>query len=55
MAVPIGSTPVLQGEESAKWLKKVQEEEGKKLGLVPTPRLEELRQEILADARRNKK
>ena len=21
MAVPIGSTPVLQGEESAKWLK----------------------------------
>jgi len=53
MAVPIGSTPVLQGEESAEWLKKVQE--GKKLGLVPTPRLEELRQEILADARRNKK
>jgi hypothetical protein len=55
MAVPIGSTPSLTGEDSTKWWKRVQKEQNEKVSLVPTPKLEKLRQKILATAKKEKK
>lgn len=55
MAMPITPTPVLEGEEAEKFWSKVESEKDYKLDLVPTPKLEELRREILANAERRKK
>lgn len=55
MAAPIRSTPTLLGEESVAWAERVNEEQNKKVSLVPTPKLEQLRQEILAGATKRKK
>ncbi len=55
MAIPITPTPVLEGEEAEKFWSKVEAEKNQKLGLVPTPKLEQLRQEILINAKRGRK
>lgn len=55
MAIPITPTPVLEGEEAEKFWEKVEAEKNQKLSLVPTPKLEELRREILANAKRRSK
>jgi hypothetical protein len=55
MAIPITLTPVLEGEEAEKFWDKVESEKNQKLELVPTPKLEELRQEILRNAKRRQK
>ena len=55
MALPIGPTPVLEGEDAIKFLEKVNAEKDKKVSLRPTPKLEELRLKIIADAKRPKK
>lgn len=55
MAIPITPTPVLEGEEAEKFWDKVESEKNHKLELVPTPKLEELRQEILINAKRRQK
>jgi hypothetical protein len=55
MAVPIQPTPTLWGDESTTWWEQVEKEQSKKVPLVPTPKLEELRQEILASATKRKK
>lgn len=55
MAMPITPTPVLEGEEAEKFWNKVESEKSQKLELVPTPKLEGLRREILANAKRRQK
>jgi hypothetical protein len=55
MAIPITPTPVLEGEEAEKFWSKVEAEKDQKLALVPTPKLEELRREIVANAKRRQK
>lgn len=55
MAIPITPTPILEGEEAEKFWDKVESEKNRKLELVPTPKLEELRQEILSNAKRRQK
>lgn len=55
MAIPITPTPVLEGEEAEEFWNKVESEKDQKLDLVPTPKLEELRREILNNAKRRQK
>jgi hypothetical protein len=55
MAIPIAPTPVLEGEEAEKFWDKVELEKNRKLNLVPTPKLEELRKKILCNAKRRQK
>ena len=55
MALPIGPTPVLEEEKAVRFLEKVDREKDQKVSLRPTPKLEELRQKIIADANRPKK
>ncbi|MEW6349445.1 MAG: hypothetical protein AB1646_10320 [Thermodesulfobacteriota bacterium] len=55
MAIPIAPTPVLEGEEAEKFWSKVEAEKDQRVGLVPTPKLEELRREILINAKRRQK
>ncbi|MGB6068568.1 MAG: hypothetical protein WBG50_27485 [Desulfomonilaceae bacterium] len=55
MAIPITPTPVLEGEEAERFWNKVESEKNQKLELVPTPKLEEIRLEILNDAKRRQK
>lgn len=55
MAIPITPTPVLEDDEAEKFWNKVEAEKNQKLQLVPTPNLEDLRREILADADRRQK
>ena len=55
MAAPIGATPILEGKEAAEWWEKVEKEQDQKLSLVPTPKLEDLRKEIVASVYSKKK
>jgi len=55
MAIAIAPTPVLEGEEATNFWDKVLREQDHKVSVVPTPKLEALRQEILADVKRRKK
>lgn len=55
MAARIGPTPILRGNDAEEWRQKVEEEKDVKLGPVPTPDLEKLRQTILADAKKREK
>ncbi len=54
MAAPIGATPILEGKEATEWWEKVEKEQDQKLSLVPTPKLEDLRREIVASANKKK-
>jgi hypothetical protein len=55
MAAPIGATPILEGKEATEWWEKVEKEQDQKLSLVPTPKLEDLRREIVASANKKTK
>ncbi|MFH1113584.1 MAG: hypothetical protein V1792_06650 [Pseudomonadota bacterium] len=55
MAIPITPTPVLEGEEAEKFWDKVETEKNHRLDLIPTPKLEELRREIVNNAKRRQK
>jgi hypothetical protein len=55
MAAPIGATPILEGKEATEWCEKVEKEQDQKLSLVPTPKLEDLRKEIVAGVNSKKK
>jgi hypothetical protein len=55
MAIPIAPTPVLEGEDAEKFWSKVKAEKNQKLELVPTPKQEEFRREIVTDAQRRQK
>jgi hypothetical protein len=55
VATRIAPTPVLEGKEAADFLKRIAREQEEKRPLTPTPRLEEAREKILADARSRKK
>jgi hypothetical protein len=55
MAAPIGVTPILEGKEATEWWEKVEKEQDQKLSFVPTPKLEDLRKEILASANPKKR
>lgn len=54
MSLPIGSTPILEGKAAEEWWDKVKSEEKIPFGYIPTPELDELRKEILANAKNNK-
>jgi hypothetical protein len=41
MALPIAPTPVLRGKEAADFVRWIHANENKKVGLVPTPKLEQ--------------
>ena len=47
------ATPILEGEDARRFLEDIVENQDKKLPLVPTPKLEELRKEILRDWKQN--
>ena len=55
MAIPITPTPVLEGEEAEKFWDKVETEKNKRLDLISTPKLEELRRKIVNNAKRRQK
>ena len=55
MAVPIGVTPVLNGKDALDWWNKVEREKNQKFSPVPTPKLEDIRKEILANAKNKRK
>jgi hypothetical protein len=55
MAAPIGATPVLTGEDARTWWEKVEKEKNQRFYPVPTPKLEEVRREILANAKKSRK
>jgi hypothetical protein len=55
MATHIAPTPVLEGKEAADFLKKIAREQDEKAPLTPTPKLQEVREKILANARSGKK
>jgi hypothetical protein len=53
MAAPITPTPILDEEEYSRFWDRVDREENVKVPLVPTPKLEQVREKILADAKRH--
>jgi len=55
MAMPIAQTPVLDEKEYAQFWDQVRNEENDKVSLVSTPNLDELREKIVADAKRRAK
>lgn len=55
MALPIGNTPILYGQEAEKFTKKIEEDLKKPVGLTPTPKLKDARKRIAKHARRNKR
>ena len=55
MTIPISATPVLEGKDAEEWWNKVKSEEKIPFGYVPTPELEEVRKEILANAKQKKR
>jgi hypothetical protein len=55
MAIPITPTPVLEGDEAEEFWNKVESEKNQKLELVPTPKLDIVRREILINAKRREK
>jgi len=55
MALPIGATPVLTGKEAAKFITRIQEEAKNKVGLIPTPKLEEARKLVKQYSENGKK
>lgn len=55
MAIPIAPTPVLEGQDAADFLKRIARERTEKRPLTQTPKLESMRDRILANARSGKK
>ena len=55
MSIPIAPTPILEGKEGADFLEKLRKECNDKKPLVPTPKLNLVREMILADAEQEKK
>ena len=55
MAAPIGATPVLSGKAAREWWDTVERQKNQKFGPIPTPKLENLRKEILANAKNKRK
>jgi hypothetical protein len=55
MAMPIAPTPILEGREASDFLTRLMTEENDKKPMVPTPKLKEVKEKILADAERRKK
>jgi hypothetical protein len=55
MASPIGATPVLSGKAAQDWWDTVEREKNQKFSPIPTPKLENLRKEILANAKNKRK
>jgi len=55
MALPIAPTPILEGREASNFLKKLKEEFKHKKPLVSTPKLNQVREMILANAEQGKK
>jgi len=55
MALPISSTPKLGKDASKKFIKKVERDLKKKVGKIPTPKLNEAIRTIKADADKVKK
>lgn len=54
MALPIAPTPILEGKEASDFLKKLEEGRKNKKPLVSTPKLNQVREMILANAEREK-
>ena len=55
MASPIKPTPVLEGPEAREWSEKIEREMKLKVGPVPTPKLEALRQSLLKNGQKRSK
>ena len=54
MALPIGATPRLSGKEAEKFIDTLKKDSDKRVGPVPTPKLQEARDLILKDVRQQK-
>ena len=54
MAKPVASTPVLEGKEAKQFIEKIHANSHNKVGIVPTPKLGEVKA-LIAQYRKNKK
>jgi hypothetical protein len=54
MAKPVASTPVLQGKEAKQFIENIHADSHKKVGIVPTPKLDEVKA-LLSQYRNNEK
>lgn len=55
MAAPIGDTPVLSGKVAEEWWNTVESQKDVRFVPRPTPELEEVRKEILENAKNKRK
>ena len=55
MALPIAPTPILEGKEASDFLKKLEKGRKDKKPLVSTPKLNQVREMIMANAKQEEK